>query len=271
MTSVRAATAYAAWHTARMAPEDRDKDEPSLELPSLGFRRRRSQADPVEAAPEAEAATEDWAPEQVTGPLAEPRTAPADHPAHDSDRDRFEPVGEGTPAPDAETTVVSEPDTEPVTEPAEEPADQTRVLEPEEPPTRRRGIVLPAIGALPATVVTGVLVGFITVGLTWASLQMCTLVKDTPSCGSPGVFLLLVVFIVMVYLGAALLRAFRVRDPGSTSFLGMALLAVVVMAFLLGSLEEWWTVIVIPVVGAMTYGLSQWVTSRFVEPGDRPR
>jgi len=258
-----------------MAPEDRDKDEPSLKLPSLGFRRRRSQPEPVEAAPEAEDAPGDWAPEQVTGPLAEPRTTPADDPARDPDRDPYAPVGEGTPAPDHETTVVSEPVTEPVAEPVaepvKEPADETQVLEPEEPPAQRRGIGLPAIGALPAAVVTGLLVGIITVGLTWASLQLCTLVKDAPSCGSPGIFLLLVVFIVMVYLGAAVLRAFRVRDPGSTSFLGMGLLAVVVMVFLLGSLEEWWTIIVIPVVGALTYALSQWVTSTFVEPGDRPR
>jgi hypothetical protein len=251
MTSVKAATAYAAWHTARMAPEDRDKDEPSLELPSLGFRRRRSQPEPAKAAPEGEDTPEDWAPEQVTGPLAEPRTTPADHPAREADRDRFAPVGEGTPA--------------------DVPADETQVLEPQEPPAKRGGIALPAIGALPAAVVTGLLVGIITVGLTWASLRVCTLVKDTPSCGDPGIFLLLVVFIVMVYLGAALLKAWRVRDPGSTSFLGMALLAVVVMLFLLGSLEEWWTVIVVPVLAALTYGLSQWVTSRFVEPGDRPR
>ena len=153
----------------------------------------------------------------------------------------------------------------------EQPADETQVLEPEEPPAKRRGLALPAIGALPAAAVTGVLVGIITVGLTWASLHLCTLVKDTPSCGDPGIFLLLVVFIVMVYVGAALLRAWRVRDPGSTSFLGMALLAVVVMVFLLGSLEEWWTVIVVPVLAALTYALSQWVTSTFVEPGDRPR
>ncbi len=274
MTPVRAATAYAAWHTARMAPEDRDKDEPSLELPSLGFRRKRAKPEPAEAAPGAEDATEDFAPEQVTGPLAEPRTTPADDPARDADRDRFAPVGKGSPGPDHETTVMSEPVTDPLEEPAEQPAeqpaDETQVLEPEEPHAKRRGLALPAIGALPAAVVTGVLVGIITVGLTWQSLQVCSLIKDTPSCGDSGIFLLLIVFVVMVYFGAALLRAWRVRDPGSTSFLGMALLAVVVMLFMLDSIEEWWTIIVVPVLAAVTYALSQWVTSTFTEPGDRP-
>ena len=42
-------------------------------------------------------------------------------------------------------------------------------------------------------------------------------------------------------------------DPGSTSLLAVGLLAVVVLVFLLDSLDEWWTVIVIPVVGALTY------------------
>jgi hypothetical protein len=247
-----------------MAPEDRDKDEPSLELPSFGFRRRRSEPGPVEPPPEAE----DFAREEVTGPLAEPRTAPADDPARDADRDRFAPVGEGTPALDHETTVVSEPVEEPVEAPVEGPASQ--VLEPDEQPTESRGIGLPAIGPLPAALVTGLLVGIITVGLTLAALHACRLVKDAPSCGRPGIFLLLAVFIAMVYLGGALLRAWRVRDPRSTSLLGMGLLAVVVMLFLLGSLEDWWTVIAIPVVGALTYALSQWVTSTFVEPGDRP-
>src|SRR5947207_2380874 len=100
-----------------MAPEDSDKDEPSLELPSLGFRRRRSKPEPAEAPPEDEGAAEDepedFAPEKVTGPLAEPRTAPADHPARDADRDPLEPVGEGIPAPDNEITVLSEPEQEP--------------------------------------------------------------------------------------------------------------------------------------------------------------
>ena len=177
--------------------EDSDKEEPSLELPSLGFLRRRSQPEPVEAAPEDEDAPEDWAPEKVTGPLAEPRTAPADHPAREADRDRFEPVGEGTPAPDHETTVVSEPVTRARDRARDGARGRTGGRDPgargRRAPVERRGLALPAIGALPAAVVTGLLVGLVTVGLTWASLQLCRLVKDAPSCGNPGIFLLLVV------------------------------------------------------------------------------
>ena len=44
-----------------------------------------------------------------------------------------------------------------------------------------------------------------------------------------------------------LLRLFGVADAGSTSLLAVGVLAVLVMVFLLGSLDEWWALVAVPV------------------------
>ena len=38
-------------------------------------------------------------------------------------------------------------------------------------------------------------------------------------------------------------------------------MAVLVMVFLLGSLDEWWALVAVPLVAAVGYGASWWVTS----------
>ena len=78
-----------------------------------------------------------------------------------------------------------------------------------------------------AAIVTGLLVGVLTVGLTGASQRLCEVLQGTSSCGNPGFILLVAIMIAMVFLGSALLRAFRVPDPGSTSFLAVGLTALV--------------------------------------------
>ena len=121
------------------------------------------------------------------------------------------------------------------------------------------------IGAMPGAVLTGVLVGLVTVGLTWGSMRLCELVRGAPSCGGIGLFVLLLILVAMIFLGAALLRLFGVSDPGSTSFLAIGLLAVVALLFLVDLLFNWWMIIVIPCVTLLTYTLSSWVTTSFVD------
>lgn len=274
-----------------MAEKDAGDDSPSLEMPSLGFGRMRKRKrertqedtaapapepdpDPVEEpepAPVAEAATE---PVPVQEPVAEPASEPASEP-------ELEPEPEPEP--------VAEPD--PVVEPEPAP-ERTEVLEPvpvgatasplfadEEPRlddagedeettdrTRRRQFALPAIGGMPAAMLTGAVVGVLTVGLTWASLRLCEVAQGTSSCGNPGFFLLLAIMIAMVLTGGALLRAFGVPDSGSTSFLGMGLVAVIVLLFLVDLLFAWWMIMAIPAVAVVAYALAHWVTTAFVEP-----
>ncbi len=145
------------------------------------------------------------------------------------------------------------------------------------PPVVEEGALAPVtkpprrpLAPLPAAFLIGVLVGLVTAGLVWAALRGCSSLRGTSSCGDPGLLVLLAIFVVMVIGARVLLGALRVPDAASTAFLGMALLAVLALLFV-GDLDNALAATVLAVVGGATFGLSQWVTSTFTEPGDRPR
>jgi outer membrane biosynthesis protein TonB len=126
----------------------------------------------------------------------------------------------------------------------------------------------PVLTGYPASALTGLLVGLLMVGLTVGSLRACEGIRGTSTCGGPGLLLLVIILVVLVMVGQVLLRAFRVPDPGSTSFLAVGLIAVVALLFLIDVILNWQMVIVIPLVGLVTFLLSHWVTTAFVEPTD---
>jgi hypothetical protein len=236
-----------------MADEERGRDEPSLELPSLSLRRRRRK----KAAPAPEAPQTQPLPPPAPEPEPEPTPPPlfADEAAAQATRPH------PTPAPAAPAPAAPAPTaTAPAATVPERRAKQ---------PRRRREFTLPAVGGLAAAVVTGVLVGVIAVGLTWTSLRLCEGVRGTSSCGGPGYLLLLGILIAMILLGAVLLRALGVPEAGSTSFLAVGLLAVLAMLFLVGVLFQWWMILVIPACSALTFAAAHWVTTTFVEPAGR--
>lgn len=268
---------------------DEDRDEPSLELPSFGFRRRRGKKK-GRTAPDAASAP---APEPTPEPTREPEPAPVPEPTPEATPPEPETVPEpeptSAPAPETETEQLPATPEAPVEQPAareqtavqpayaaEEPAAATTAVaapaEPEEAPEvgsrkkERRALRL-SIGAIPGAVVTGIVVGAATVGLTWGALQVCELVRGASSCGGTGLFLLLLILVAMIFVGAGLLRFFDVPDSGSTSFLAVGLLTVVVLLFLVDLLFNWWMIIVIPCVTLLTYTLSAWVTSSFADSG----
>ena len=251
-----------------MADDERGTDGPSLELPSLSFgRKRRKKA--AQAAPEPPAT-----------PEPEPQPTPTPRPTRPPPPELSEP----TPPPLFADEVVA-PSAEPAPEP-EQAAPAPAPVEPATPvtsmapiasaparsapkrparqPRRRRQFTLPVLGGTRAAIVTGILVGVIAVGLTWASLRVCDAVRGTSSCGGPGYLLLLGIMIAMILLGAALLRAWGVPDPGSTSTLAVGLLAVLAMLFLVGVLFHWWMILVIPACSALTFAAAHWVASTFV-------
>jgi hypothetical protein len=152
--------------------------------------------------------------------------------------------------------------------PPKEPSKRATKQPPKQPRPRRE-LALPTTGGTTAAVVTGALVGVISVGLTWASLRLCEVVRGTTSCGGPGYLLLLLILVAMVLLGTALLRALGVPEPGSTSFLAVGLLAVLTLLLLVGVLFHWWMILVLPACSALTFAAAHWVTTTFVEPGDR--
>lgn len=119
-----------------------------------------------------------------------------------------------------------------------------------------------------AAAVTGAVVGLMIVAAVALSLQGCQLVRNAATCGGgPGTLLLLASLGLGILLGATLLRLAQLDGPTSTSILAVALMAVLVMVFVLGSIYAWWMVIVIPLVCAATYSLSHWATMAFAEEG----
>ena len=119
---------------------------------------------------------------------------------------------------------------------------------------------------LPAAAATGVVVGALGVLLVWLAGVGCEAVRGTSSCGGgPGLLVLVVVLGVLAWSGGLLLRAFAVPDAGSTSVLAVGILAVLVMVFLLGSLDQWWTALAVPVLGAGAYAAAWRVTTAVVD------
>jgi drug/metabolite transporter (DMT)-like permease len=131
---------------------------------------------------------------------------------------------------------------------------------------RRRRRVIP--GAL-AAILAGVVVGGFGTGSTYGALRGCEALNGTDSCGGPGLLGLLAIVVLMGLVGALLLRLMRVADPGSTSFLGIGLLCVVVLVALMEELFSVWMFVAIPLLTAVCYAVARWVTTRFVQPYEK--
>jgi hypothetical protein len=230
---------------------ERGHDDPSLELPSLrsalGFGRTRGR----KAAGRPDVAAHD-----------DPETVPV------------VPVTHEDPGPTTTPGPIGLPETQPEVDPtAVLPAAATTRTEatarPRPPrPRRRPRLHLP--GPLVA-LLTGAIVGLALVGLTSASLHLCSSVRGTSSCGKPGFLLLLVITVAMVLLGSVLLRLAGVEAHGSTSFLGVGLLVVIILLALLPVIFHWWMVIAVPLAGMLTYAAAWWLTTTYAEPGERAR
>lgn len=228
---------------AEKEPDQPSSDGPSLELPSFGFgRKRRRKSDPGAA--------------QRSRAEADARQTPAPTPKAP------EPVREERPEPAPPQRPAPAPGDQLVEEPVATAAESGgRTAGP-----WRRLPELPDIAPRPAALVTGVLVGVLTVGATWASMRLCELVRGTPSCGDPGFIVLLAVAVAMVLVGRLVLSTLGVPEAGSTSFLGVGLLAMLVLVFLADLLFNWWMVLVVPPVAAGSFALAHWVTSTYVGP-----
>jgi hypothetical protein len=132
-------------------------------------------------------------------------------------------------------------------EPASEAVVDTTVPEPDASPGPwpaarvRRPLPRPSLAGLPAAAVTGVVVGALGVLLVWLAGVGCEAVRGTSSCGGgPGLLVLVVVLGVLAWTGS------------------------LVMVFLLGSLEQWWTAVAVPVAAVAAYCSAWWVTTAVV-------
>ena len=139
--------------------------------------------------------------------------------------------------------------------------DAAVVQPPPEPEPGPRRLPTVQVRSLPAASLTGVAVGGLAVLLAWLAGVGCEAVRGTSACGGgPGLLILLLVLVVLTWAGSLLLRVLGVPHAGSTSLLAVGILAVLVLVFLLGSLDEWWAIVAVPVASAISYAASWWVT-----------
>jgi hypothetical protein len=157
-------------------------------------------------------------------------------------------------------------------------ADDDDAAHPEESLRVRRSrsgasrLALPAVPPIPAHVaamVAGAVAGLLTVLIGFLAAKGCDAVGGSDGCGGGlGLLALILILAIEVFIGAKLLQLWRITDPYSTSFLGVGLVAMVAMLVFLDSIDSAWMLLVIPVLTALAYLLSWWVTVRFVEePG----
>ena len=266
--------------------DDQRPDAPSLEAPRLGklFGRRKARTPAADPSPEQAPtpggpasgdadAPVDWAPVEAEPTQQLDETAPSAPAAGSSSPTPASPAslaGEDTtvlpPTPAAPPAATPPAAAAPVVPPVSAsasgpvPADPAPVK-----PTRAPRPTLTVDGRV-ATAVTGLVVGLLVVVLTAGSLALCESVRGVSSCGGgPGFLLLVLVMAGMVVLGGLMLRLAKVPDPASTSFLAVGLLAVLSMLFLVDVLEEWWMIIVIPLLSVAMVLLSHWVTTQVVD------
>ncbi|HEY1134887.1 MAG TPA: hypothetical protein VGE77_09940, partial [Nocardioides sp.] len=130
---------------------------------------------------------------------------------------------------------------------------------------RLRALDLPPLPETAAVVATGAITGLVLVLLGGVSLQLCSVVQGSGSCGTPVLLMLIGAAVVGVIVGARLLRAWEVSDPGSTSFLGVGLFAMIALIFLIDVLFAWVMVVVVPIVTVAMFLLSHFLTTKLSE------
>ncbi|WP_193611053.1 hypothetical protein [Nocardioides lijunqiniae] len=245
-----------------------EADEPTLVVAPV--------VEPVEPVEQVEPVAEEQ-PTEVVVPEPHPAAEPAmddpvtlveEEPAPPLFVDEVEPDGprDDVPVPAAPAPKTKTKPTKPAkpAEPAKPPKAEKAAPEPKAPRPPRA----PLSGRV-AAAVTGVLVGLVLVGGTYLALRGCEAVQGTTSCGRAGFPLLALIFIAAILVGSVLLSRFALPDATSTSFLATGMTAVVALLFLIDVLDHWSMVVVIPLVSVLTFLLSHWVTTTFIEPAKK--
>jgi len=240
-----------------------DQDQgPSLELPPLGFRRRKK-AQPEAAEPES-------APQEAVEPDTEP-SEPAEATEIIVPADAGTPVEtavdeptqviEAEPGPAEEEPAPGVPVAETVAEPA--PGRRAKAAkEPKQPKQPKRAKeARPARARWLGAALVGLVSGFALVGLVGVTLQACDAARGTTSCGGPGLFVLFIILALITVGATRLLRWWGFGDAGTVSFLGIALTAIVVLVFLTADLQSLSMVLVVPVLTGLSFVLSDWVSA----------
>ena len=119
---------------------------------------------------------------------------------------------------------------------------------------------IPHIDPRAATLFTGAVVGLISVGLGLGALEIFNAVRGVASGGGQwGSLTFVVVTFIAMVIGYLLLHAFGTPQAGLTSFLGVVLTIVAILAFFLGLADSRWALILVPVLNAVTYLVAHWL------------
>lgn len=110
--------------------------------------------------------------------------------------------------------------------------------------------------------VVGLLAGFVVVGLVWLSERGCDQVRDSPNCGPAGFPLLILAVAITVVLAAFTLTRLGMPNPKLVAFLGVGFMLLVVLAFLSDDLFSTWTLVVVPVLSAVTFLIAHLIAGR---------
>lgn len=120
----------------------------------------------------------------------------------------------------------------------------------------------PPLPPLLILAIVGLLAGFVTVGLVWASEQGCDRVRDSPNCGAAGFPLLVLAVVITIVLGALALSRLAMPHPTLVAFLGVGFMLLIVLAFLSDDLFSTWTLVIVPVLTAITFLVAHLIAGR---------
>ncbi|AXT86264.1 hypothetical protein C6I20_14460 [Aeromicrobium sp. A1-2] len=119
---------------------------------------------------------------------------------------------------------------------------------------------IPHIEPRLASIITGAVVGLVSIGFALLALEIFTQVRGVASGGGRwGSLTFVVVAFGAFFLGNLLLSAFGTAQPGLISFLGVVLAIVAILALFLGLAETQWAFLLVPTLGALTYATSNWL------------
>jgi hypothetical protein len=119
---------------------------------------------------------------------------------------------------------------------------------------------VPHIDPRLASIITGLVVGLMSVGLGLVALEIFNDVRGVASGGKQwGSLTFVVVTFIAIIVGDLLLTAFGTARAGLISFLGVVLAIVAILGVFLEMADDNRALVLVPVLGAVTYLASQWL------------
>ncbi|MEV8376951.1 hypothetical protein AB0P21_29685 [Kribbella sp. NPDC056861] len=165
-----------------------------------------------------------------------------------------------------ETDLAEAADTEVDGEPADEPDEAEAEFEDEaeddEAEADRPRFEVPPLPPLLILALVGLLAGFVAVALVWVSERGCDQLRGSPNCGSAGFPLLVLAVVITVVFGAIALKRLAMPNHKLVAFLGVGFMLLIVLGFLSNDLFSTWTLVIVPVLTAVTFLVAHLIAGR---------